>query len=96
MWNSRICGQPPAFPEETPETVREYVKEKYLSPRLDEYVFSPQNAGRQWEFDWFDRAEIKPESSVPRSVIVPSWEIPFRRKKNESDSQRWEPQSVEV
>lgn len=87
---------PPAFPEETPETIKEYVKEKYLLPRLDEDVFSPQNAGRQWEFDWFDRAEIQPEPSIPRSVIVPSWEIPFRRKKNESESQRWEPQSVEV
>ncbi|XP_057789862.1 DExH-box ATP-dependent RNA helicase DExH11 isoform X2 [Salvia miltiorrhiza] len=87
---------PPAFPEETPETIKEYVKEKYLLPRLDEDVFSPQNAGRQWEFDWFDRAEIQPEPSVRRSMIVPSWEIPFRRKKNESHLQRWEPQSVEV
>ncbi|XP_041998400.1 DExH-box ATP-dependent RNA helicase DExH11-like isoform X1 [Salvia splendens] len=87
---------PPAFPEETPETIKEYVKEKHLLPRLDEDIFSPQNAGRQWEFDWFDRTEIQPEPSIPRSVIVPSWEVPFRRKKNGSDSQRWEPQSVEV
>ncbi|KAL8548922.1 hypothetical protein ACS0TY_007977 [Phlomoides rotata] len=87
---------PPAFPEETPETIKEYVKDKYLRPRLDEDVFSPQNAGRQWDFDWFERAEIQPESSIPRSVIVPSWEMPFRRKKHESELQMWEPESVEV
>ncbi|KAG8387912.1 hypothetical protein BUALT_Bualt02G0070700 [Buddleja alternifolia] len=87
---------PPAFPKETPETIKEYVKEKYLLPRLDEDVFSPQNAGRQWEFDWFDRAEIQLEPSAPRSVVVPSWEMPFRRKERQSMTKRWEPESVEA
>lgn len=88
--------QPPAFPKETRETITEYIKDKYLQPRLDEDLFSPQTAGRQWDFDWFERAEIQPESSMPRSVIVPSWEIPFRRQKHESELQIWEPESVEV
>ncbi|KAI3450303.1 hypothetical protein Pfo_006968 [Paulownia fortunei] len=87
---------PPAFPKETPEMIKEYIKEKYLLPRLDENVFSPQNAGRQWEFDWFDRAEIQLEPSMMRSVVVPSWEMPFRRKEHESELERWEPESVEV
>ncbi|GER35486.1 helicase [Striga asiatica] len=85
---------PPAFPKETPEMIEEFIKEKHLLPRLDEDVFSPQNAGRQWEFDWFDRAEVLPEPSMTRSVVVPSWEMPCRRKKHESA--RWEPESVEV
>ncbi|KAL8055915.1 hypothetical protein ABFX02_04G086300 [Erythranthe guttata] len=87
---------PPAFPKETPETIKEYIKDKYLVPRLDEDVFSPQNAGRQWEFDWFDRAKIQLEPSMPRSVVAPSWEMPSRRKERESELKRWEPESLEV
>ncbi|KAL9169534.1 hypothetical protein ABFS82_04G085500 [Erythranthe guttata] len=87
---------PPAFPKETPETIKEYIKDKYLVPRLDEDVFSPQNAGRQWEFDWFDRAKIQLEPSMPRSVVAPSWEMPSRRKECESELKRWEPESLEV
>ncbi|KAL2486376.1 ATP-dependent RNA helicase SKI2 [Abeliophyllum distichum] len=87
---------PPAFPTETPETIKEYIKEKHLLPRLDEDVFSPENAGRQWEFDWFDRAKTELELSFPRSVVVPTWEMPFRRKKHGPGDERWEPNSVEV
>ncbi|KAL0458826.1 UNVERIFIED_CONTAM: DExH-box ATP-dependent RNA helicase DExH11 [Sesamum latifolium] len=87
---------PPAFPKETPETIKEHIKEKYLLPRLDEDAFSPQKAGRQWEFDWFDRAEIQLEPSIPRTVIVPSWQMPSKRKEHKSDLDRWEPESVEV
>ncbi|KAK6163790.1 hypothetical protein DH2020_000654 [Rehmannia glutinosa] len=87
---------PPAFPKDTPEMIKQYVKEKYLLPRLDEHVFSPQNAGRQWEFDWFDGAEIQPEPSMTRSVVVPSWEMPCRRKEHESELHIWEPESMEV
>ncbi|KAK4492081.1 hypothetical protein RD792_002878 [Penstemon davidsonii] len=87
---------PPAFPKETPETIKEYIKDKYLLPRLDEDVFAPQNAGKQWDFDWFDRAKIIPDPSLPRSVVVPQWEMPSRRKKRGSGSERWEPQSAEV
>ncbi|XP_051134448.1 DExH-box ATP-dependent RNA helicase DExH11 isoform X2 [Andrographis paniculata] len=85
---------PPAFPEETPETIRGYIKEKFLLPRLDEDLFTPQNAGKQWDFDWFDRAKVELEPSKPRSVVIPSWEMPFRRKKGKGG--RWEPESVEV
>ncbi|KAL3625768.1 Antiviral helicase ski2 [Castilleja foliolosa] len=87
---------PPAFPKETPEMVEEYIKNKHLLPRLDEHIFSPQSAGKQWEFDWFDRAEILPDPSMTRSVVVPSWEMPCRRKQNESEPRSWEPKSVEV
>ncbi|KAL2238417.1 DExH-box ATP-dependent RNA helicase DExH11 [Sesamum indicum] len=87
---------PPAFPKETPETIKEHIKEKYLLPRLDEDAFSPQKAGRQWEFDWFDRAEIQLEPSIPRTVIVPSWQMPSKRNKYKSALDRWEPESVEV
>ncbi|KAL0419274.1 UNVERIFIED_CONTAM: DExH-box ATP-dependent RNA helicase DExH11 [Sesamum radiatum] len=87
---------PPAFPKETPETIKEHIKEKYLLPRLDEDAFSPQKAGRQWEFDWFDRAEIHLEPSIPRAVIVPSWQMPSKRKEYKSELDRWEPESVEV
>ncbi|GFP91206.1 helicase ski2w [Phtheirospermum japonicum] len=87
---------PPAFPKETPEMIEEYIKKKHLLPRLDEHVFSPQSAGKQWEFDWFDRAEILPEPSMTRSVVVPSWEMPCRRKEHESEPRSWEPESVEV
>ncbi|KAL0389106.1 UNVERIFIED_CONTAM: DExH-box ATP-dependent RNA helicase DExH11 [Sesamum calycinum] len=87
---------PPAFPKETPETIKEHIKEQYLLPRLDEDAFSPQKAGRQWEFDWFDRAEIHLEPSIPRAVIVPSWQMPSKRKEHKSELDRWEPESVEV
>lgn len=87
---------PPAFPLETPETIKEYIKEKHLLPRLDEDVFSPENAGRQWEFDWFDRAKTELEPSFPRSAVVPTWEMPFRRKNHGPVDERWEPNSVEV
>lgn len=101
IWNVIIvllhnCGQPPAFPLETPETIKEYIKEKHLLPRLDEDFFSPENVGRQWEFDWFDRAKTELELSFPRSVVVPRWEMPFRRKNHGLGDQRWEPNSVEV
>ncbi|XP_073304580.1 DExH-box ATP-dependent RNA helicase DExH11 isoform X1 [Primulina huaijiensis] len=86
---------PPAFPRETPESVKEYIKEKYLEPRLDDDIFCPENSGKQWEFDWFDRAKIQLEPSLPRSVVVPLWEMPSRRKKH-GEMDRWEPESVEV
>lgn len=48
---------PPAFPRETPESIKQYIEEKYLLPRLDPDEFSPENDGRQWEFDWFNKAK---------------------------------------
>ncbi|PHU13878.1 ATP-dependent RNA helicase SKI2 [Capsicum chinense] len=86
---------PPAFPKETPESIKEYIKEKYLLPQLDADEFSPEKAGRQWEFDWFERAKILPDPSLPRSVVVPKWEVPFRRQRDSLDNGVWEPKSEE-
>ncbi|PSS09457.1 DExH-box ATP-dependent RNA helicase [Actinidia chinensis var. chinensis] len=87
---------PPAFAEETPESIKEYIEEKYLLPRLDPDEFSLEKAGRQWDFDWFNKAKIHLEPSLPRSVVVPAWELPFRRPKKGMENGRWEPMSVQV
>ncbi|PON70872.1 ATP-dependent RNA helicase Ski [Parasponia andersonii] len=87
---------PPAFPKETPESIKSYIEETHLLPRLDSELFSPEKAGRQWDFDWFDKANIPLEPSLPRSVIIPTWELPFRRQKKGSPEGIWEPGSVQV
>ncbi|XP_061374001.1 DExH-box ATP-dependent RNA helicase DExH11 isoform X2 [Gastrolobium bilobum] len=87
---------PPAFPRETPETIKKYIEETYLQPRLDPDEFSPEKVGRQWEFDWFDRAEVPLEPSLPRTVVIPTWEPPFRRSNNGSAKGTWEPNFEEV
>ncbi|KAM1226769.1 hypothetical protein ACFX13_006192 [Malus domestica] len=87
---------PPAFPRETPGSIKEYIEEKYLSLRLDDEVFAPEKVGRQWDFDWFDKADVPLEPSLPRCVVVPTWELPFRRQKNGSAEGQWEPKSVQV
>ncbi|KAB2089405.1 hypothetical protein ES319_A03G058800v1 [Gossypium barbadense] len=87
---------PPAFPTETPESIEEHIKEKYLLPRLDEDAFSPEKAGKQWDFDWFARAKIPLEPSMPRAIMVPVWELPFRRCKEGSTEGKWEPNSTQV
>lgn len=86
---------PPAYPKETPDTIKEYIREKYLLPQLDADEFSPEKVGRQWEFDWFERAKILPDPSLPRSVVVPTWEVPFRRQRDRLDNGGWEPKSEE-
>jgi antiviral helicase SKI2 len=63
---------------------------------LDADEFSPEKAGKQWEFDWFNKAKIPLEPSLPRSVVVPTWELPFRRRKKGSEQGEWEPSSVQV
>lgn len=88
--------QPPAFPRDTPESIKEHIEEEYLLPRLDPDEFSAEKDGRQWKFDWFGRAEVPLEPSVPRSVMVPKWELPFRRQKKGSEKGIWEPTSVQV
>lgn len=88
--------QLPAFPRETPESIKEYIEEKYLLPRLDDDLFSPEKAGRMWEFDWFERARVHLEPSLPRSVMVPTWELPFRRRKKGVEGEKYEPGSVQV
>ncbi|KAL3530840.1 hypothetical protein ACH5RR_010162 [Cinchona calisaya] len=87
---------PPAYPPETPESIREFIKETYLLPRLDPDEFSAEKAGKQWDFDWFDRAKIPLEPSLPRSVVVPTWELPFRRTKRSPGHDIWEPRSEQV
>ncbi|KAJ8458801.1 hypothetical protein OPV22_031727 [Ensete ventricosum] len=87
---------PPAFPPETPESVKAYLEDNYLRPELDPDEFSVENSGRFWDFDWFGRAKVPLEPSAPRSVVAPSWELPFRRSKNTGPSGIWNPSSVEV
>lgn len=88
--------QPPAFARETPQSIKEYIEETYLLPRLDSDVFSPEKVGRQWDFDWFDKAKVHLEPSLPRSVVIPTWELPFRCQKIGSQGGIWEPNSVQV
>lgn len=91
-----ISSQPPAFPRETHESIKEHIEEKYLLPRLDDDEFSVGKAGKQWDFDWFEMAKLPLEPSVPRSVVVPTWEVPFRRKTKGSVHGVWEPDSIQV
>lgn len=88
--------QPPAFPRETYESIKEHLEEEYLMPRLDSDEFSAEKAGRQWDFDWFERVKIIQDPSLPRSIVIPTWELPFRRQKLGSEQGRWEPNSVQV
>lgn len=89
--------QPPAFPKETPETIKSYIEETYLQLRLDPDEFSPEKAGRQWDFDWFEMAKVSLDPSPPRSVVVPTWVLPFvRPKKDGTAGGAWEPGSVQV
>ncbi|KAF6153463.1 hypothetical protein GIB67_027330 [Kingdonia uniflora] len=87
---------PAAFPPETPESIKRYLEENYLCPELDIDELSPEKCGRQWEFDWFDKVKIHLEPSIPRSVMVPSWELPYRRSKKGITGEKWEPKSVQV
>ncbi|KAJ3685614.1 hypothetical protein LUZ61_014778 [Rhynchospora tenuis] len=79
---------PPAFPQETSESVKEYLEENYLTPDLNH--LEPHTSGKLWDFEWFEKAYIPLESSAPRHVIAPSWELPFRRSSN------WKPASSQI
>lgn len=87
---------PPAFPPETPESLKENLEEKYLLPELDHDEFSVETSGRHWELDWFDSTKVHLEPSAPRSVVAPLWELPFRRSKNTSSTETWDPSSVQM
>lgn len=80
---------PPAFPQETTESVREYLEENYLTPELNH--LEPHSSGKLWDFEWFEKADIPLEPSATRHVIAPSWELPFRRS-----SSNWKPTSIQV
>ncbi|KAL8159336.1 hypothetical protein V2J09_000873 [Rumex salicifolius] len=87
---------PPAFPQESADTIKVYITDKYLLPRLDEDEFATDKAGRIWEFNWFDKVKIPLEPSLPRSSVVPSWDLPFRRSREQSLQGKWEPESMQV
>ncbi|CAK7331344.1 unnamed protein product [Dovyalis caffra] len=87
---------PPAFPRETHESIKDHIEEKYLLPRLDPDEFSAEKAGKQWDFDWFEMAKLPLEPSLPQSVVVPTWEVPFRRKRKGLVEGMWEPNSAQV
>lgn len=74
---------PPAFEPETPETILKNVESEYLMPALDHNDFHPDKCGRQWDFDWFDKAVLHLEPSLPRLTVVPVWEAPYRRDRKE-------------
>ncbi|KAJ4781291.1 ATP-dependent RNA helicase [Rhynchospora pubera] len=80
---------PPAFPQETTESVKEYLEENYLTPELNH--LEPHTSGKLWDFEWFEKANIPLEPSAPRHVIAPSWELPFRRS-----SPNWKPASTQI
>ncbi|KAL5983261.1 hypothetical protein ACLOJK_017345 [Asimina triloba] len=84
------------FELETPDTLRKDLEHKYLVPELDPQEFSAESSGRQWDFDWFDRAKIHLEPSLPCSVVVPTWELPFRRSKVGTAEGKWKPNSVQT
>ncbi|KAG7564740.1 ATP-dependent RNA helicase Ski2 C-terminal [Arabidopsis suecica] len=87
---------PPAFAKETKESIKKHIEEKYLLPRLEPDQFSAEKAENQWDFDWFSRVKVPLQPSLPRSVVVPTWELPFRRQKEDTENRAWEPKSVEV
>lgn len=87
-----IC--PPAFEPETRESAIRYIEDKYLTPLLDPDEFSVERSGRQWQFDWFDRAKVPLDLSTQTRAVVPQWELPFRRQKNSDGI--WDPKFIEV
>ncbi|KAF7078257.1 hypothetical protein CFC21_082726 [Triticum aestivum] len=86
---------PPAYPPESPSSVKEYLEANYLNPEL--YVPTAANDGRVWDVDWFDLARPPLEPSAPRTMLVPAWEPPFRRQSlSSSEQQVWDPESVQM
>lgn len=96
MFPCMCISQPPAFPKETKESIKEHIEEKYLLPKLEPDQFSAEKSENQWDFDWFSRVKVPLQPSLPRSVVVPTWELPFRRQKTDTENGAWEPKSVEV
>ncbi|KAF7083726.1 hypothetical protein CFC21_087488, partial [Triticum aestivum] len=86
---------PPAYPPESPSSVKEYLEANYLNPEL--YVPTAANDGRVWDVDWFDLARPPLEPSAPRTMLVPAWEPPFRRRSSStSEQQVWDPETVQM
>ncbi|KAL4188447.1 hypothetical protein AMTRI_Chr08g160190 [Amborella trichopoda] len=70
-----------ALEPEDVETIKKDLEDDFLFPELDSDEFSPEKCGKQWDFDWFNKAKVHLEPSVPRSMVVPLWELPFKRSK---------------
>ncbi|KAI5065072.1 hypothetical protein GOP47_0019767 [Adiantum capillus-veneris] len=72
---------PPALPKETPESIRESIEHKYLVPALDHEEDRADRCGKVWDFEWLDEGVSFSKPSIPRSVVMPVWEPPYRRTK---------------
>lgn len=77
--------------------MKEYLETNYLNPEL--YLPSAADDARVWDVDWFGMARPPLEPSAPRTMLVPAWEPPFRRRPSLSPSQEpqvWDPESVQL
>ncbi|KAL2653895.1 hypothetical protein R1flu_022023 [Riccia fluitans] len=70
---------PPAFPPETPDSIRRRIENEYLSPSLDDELDSASNCGKSWDFDWYGEGIRRLDPSQPQVAVVPVYEPPFRR-----------------
>uniref|UniRef100_A0A0E0NA65 DExH-box ATP-dependent RNA helicase DExH11 n=1 Tax=Oryza rufipogon TaxID=4529 RepID=A0A0E0NA65_ORYRU len=92
---------PPAYPPESPSSVKEYLEANYLNPEL--HLPTAADGARVWDLDWFELARPPLEPSAPRTMLVPAWEPPFRRRRpplssssSRQESQVWDPESVQM
>ncbi|EAY84566.1 hypothetical protein OsI_05937 [Oryza sativa Indica Group] len=92
---------PPAYPLESPSSVKEYLEANYLNPEL--HLPTAADGARVWDLDWFELARPPLEPSAPRTMLVPAWEPPFRRRRpplssssSRQESQVWDPESVQM
>ncbi|CAM6105247.1 unnamed protein product [Calypogeia fissa] len=70
---------PSTLPRETPELIRQRIAREFLTPTLDDEVDSVSGCGKVWEFDWYGEGIQRLDPSLPRVVVVPVYEPPFRR-----------------
>uniref|UniRef100_I1NXG8 DExH-box ATP-dependent RNA helicase DExH11 n=1 Tax=Oryza glaberrima TaxID=4538 RepID=I1NXG8_ORYGL len=92
---------PPAYPPESPSSVKEYLEANYLNPEL--HLPTAADGARVWDLDWFELARPPLEPSAARTMLVPAWEPPFRRRRpplssssSRQESQVWDPESVQM
>ncbi|AQK68640.1 DExH-box ATP-dependent RNA helicase DExH11 [Zea mays] len=89
---------PPAYPAESPSSVKEYLERNYLDPEL--HLPTAADSGRVWDVDWFALARPPLEPSAPRTMLAPVWVPPFRRGQEKlqsaAESRVWDPESVQM